>query len=606
MSMPAFTENKFKTTLTGLTISAVTIAILAAAFLIRYDYFLNQLRSYKNHKDTKITEYQDRKFPGLNPRQAINLGFAHGQGHAPASSYIHFPREKTPGKIRIGFFGCSFTVGSETAQGHDFPSLLQRRLREQGRDDIEVINFGVGSHGTHHAHLMWEYLGREYDLDYAVFLIFDFHVSRDSSFIFDGRFYKPLRARYVLKGDGLELIEVLGRNRLEAARIYYQIIPPLQYLRYDRLAPPALRSLVPVGRDLKFNPFYYKSDMTAEDEILETYVRLFRDLSARVRHVVVITVDEFGSRLSEALDHSGIDFLKSEAKKYSKQFLYQAPEGHRSALGNQVFADELFAFLTGEKQARMDYLKISDTHDAKRNRGEPLPDPLSSYASVRLDIQGSPAASFIYGTGNRLNVYYGEFYDFKKNKTQSLLQLTFRFGRFLPLPFLLEDRTPVYISFRAGKQTYKIPFGYVDTDLGVLGRVILAHTNSHNGLTIRDQGWAMKFFENSVLKGVSFQSADAIRDVEILLGKEVIMEGIQKNEKYISFRPLKTISKKSIKLRATEGQYPEMRRLDPPSGSLQLALEREDGTVERYPTYLQYEMSPYEGAPFEKPIGVSL
>jgi len=294
--MKTDTNHKIKNIRIGITCCAVTVSILLGIYLIRYQFFLNGLEHYKR---TTSPDYKEREYLGLSQRQTIILGRAQQPSHEIKNSYLNIAKEKQPGIIRIGFFGCSFTKGSETAIGYDFPSILQDRLRQVGVEHVEVINFGVGGYGMHSSYLLWKYLGQEYNLDYVIFTLFDFHVERDSSFISPGRSYMPIRARYILKNDRLELIEVLGQNRREAASIYHQIIPRWRYLRYDRVAPPFLRSLIPVGRELRFNPFYYLANVSEEDEILQTYLRLFEELSGKVKHLIVIVNDEFGVRLSE-------------------------------------------------------------------------------------------------------------------------------------------------------------------------------------------------------------------------------------------------------------------------------------------------------------------
>lgn len=146
-------------------VSAIIIVILITTFyLLRYEHLLHKLRY-------STPSYKERVFPKLTAAQSLMLGGGQKYYH-PKSSYIGFPQHKKPGTIRIGIFGCSFVQGAEIAKGHDFPSLLQNRFNCAGIKNVEVINFGLTGRGVHHMFMFWEFLGKDYNLDYVVFMPF--------------------------------------------------------------------------------------------------------------------------------------------------------------------------------------------------------------------------------------------------------------------------------------------------------------------------------------------------------------------------------------------------------------------------------------------------
>src|SRR4029450_1076801 len=130
---------------------------------------------------------------------------------------------------RIGCFGDSFTAGNETAPGHDYPSFLQEALEQAEGRRFEVINFGVGGYGMQQAFLMYEYLGRRYHLDAAIFMPFQFHDGRDNTFNYSG----VLHARYVIGEDGFRLVTIDEKTRREALENYYSLLPAAKYWIYD-------------------------------------------------------------------------------------------------------------------------------------------------------------------------------------------------------------------------------------------------------------------------------------------------------------------------------------------------------------------------------------
>ncbi len=135
---------------------AVVVSIVAlslvAAYAVRYRGWVRSLHGY----DVAIQKgFAEQSFPLLGRHQITQLGMAHRPGARPANSYTLVDRQKTPGAMRIGVFGCSFVMGSEAAAGQDFPSHLQRLFDQHSDQKVEVVNFGVGAFGVQQLYLLW-------------------------------------------------------------------------------------------------------------------------------------------------------------------------------------------------------------------------------------------------------------------------------------------------------------------------------------------------------------------------------------------------------------------------------------------------------------------
>jgi hypothetical protein len=311
-----------------------------------------------------------REFPGLSVADVVQLGTAHTADRRPASSYLNFDLEKPAGVTRIGVFGCSYVFGSEVPEGADFPSWLAGKFPADAR--VQVINFGVGGHGTHQAYEMMLRVGSRYALDVAVLNFLDFHRARDSSFVGARRRYGPLHARYVLSEGELQRVPVVGATRLDAAQRYFSLLPPWRYWRYDARATPLLRSLVPGGRELAANPFYYADEIAEADRI---YAAIVDDWADRVGMLVVACNGPEGCGFRKQVANPAVVWLGAESATRAAAFpgLYLAPNGHLSGFANQWVAAELHALLSGKGGARSRRIALAArAGSAKEPGSEPL------------------------------------------------------------------------------------------------------------------------------------------------------------------------------------------------------------------------------------------
>src|SRR5262249_20357933 len=148
-----------------------------------------------------------------------------------ASSFVNFRRVKPKGVLRIGVFGSSITFGDEVDEVGDYSHMLADQIRALGMN-AEVINFAVSYNGFFQDYMMWDEIGRQYDLDYIALGPSGFFADRELSFNHDRYLPYFLHSRYVIENDELRRIDVGGNGYAERFRDYYSFIPAWRYLRY--------------------------------------------------------------------------------------------------------------------------------------------------------------------------------------------------------------------------------------------------------------------------------------------------------------------------------------------------------------------------------------
>jgi len=292
-------------------------------------------------------------FRHVDPETLGALGWV---GADRSSAFGRFELEKPDGVERIGCFGDSFTWGDEAADGLDYPALLDREFAQAGRPEVEVLNFGSNWYGFHQSYLLWESVGTRFDLDAVVLGPSSFQEDRDTTFNHTGDFEAgAIHARYVLDGDGVRRIDVLGETPYRRYRRYYAYWTPATYRRFDRRAPVFLRCLFPESRFSR-NPFYY-FDGAIEEEAHETYRRLLRRMAARERRVVLVHHRPEIVELAGAL---GLPNLLAAVAPRPLHFPYVAPRGHGSPAANRLLARQVLGLLAGEPEPGGTVLRTTD------------------------------------------------------------------------------------------------------------------------------------------------------------------------------------------------------------------------------------------------------
>ena len=604
----------------------VTLVVLFIADYIRHYFYLHNLDKFEYF--TK-TSYQEPTFPRLTQEQVLNLGWAHVDPDTwqtsnlryapPKTSYTQFPESKNPDIIRIGIFGDSFVYGSEVAYDRDFATLLQDLFDQSGEHRVEVINFGVGGYGVHQTFLMWEYLGKKFEIDYPIFFPFYFHIDRDRTFNRHLNKFCPMHARYIVTQDSVELVPVLGDSRKEACLLYHSFLTPWQYVRYDQNAPPFLRALLPKGRKFKFNPFYYNA-MGRKEEGLTSYERLFNKLANQAKYPIVVCNHTAICNLREKVS-SHIFFYESQIGKYLKKFpsLYRAPQFHLSALGNELRAQELFAFLTDNRQPGLQVLGVSSNSKPPRTDFETLP-PLYQYDRVSIGINGQIASDFVVHLKSQPAWWkYDDDLHFKTDKIASLLWGHGDKGlKFIPMPFPLKNGEVVYVSFDVNEEPIRIPIGHIEAANSQLGK-LLPTCRSEVTPSANSQ-WKLSCDQN-YFSTIHFEGQGTPQNVTIELGDKgkTILKGpplpmIRKatralkdlvNVEHATTVRLEPAIASIASLRAKPGTF-TLRESDiDGSGTLDLLLTGKNGEKRSYPitrfTLETQKLSDPE-PPFEHPI----
>ncbi|MCX6181470.1 MAG: hypothetical protein NT150_06055 [Bacteroidetes bacterium] len=286
--------------------------------------------------------------PKLSPNELLNLGWAHTKENKPVSSYLEFTETKKNKNIyRIGVFGCSFVRGDEVADSLNFVELINKNLRELHMDSIECINFGVGAYGMHQSYLLYQTLGKKYDLDMVIFNPMDIHIDRDASFRYPN-IYPYVHARYIIEKDLLKLITVDGDSQLEVVENYAAFFPDDRYIKYDTKIPNYLSPFAAKS----FNPFYYKEGgkEAFKNEVIEVYTMMINNMIKDGKKVIFINNDAHTDILAEKVKNPNFSLWKVNPQDVKKvNCFYSSPLCHVSSLGNDYKANFLTNQILGIK-----------------------------------------------------------------------------------------------------------------------------------------------------------------------------------------------------------------------------------------------------------------
>jgi hypothetical protein len=364
--------------------SVMFLATVMAAIGIDYAFWLVYVGRLENVQKPKTDEFE--ALPNVSPGTLRRLGqILTGK----KSSFINFDRRKAPGVIRIGAFGDSFTYGDEVDAESDYPAQLQRRLKELGISNVEVLNFGSSWYGFGQVHIMWNEVGRDFDLDYALFGPQTLHPDRDTRFNHtEGSSPYYLHARYILDADGLRLIDIPGNTYSERFGNYYSLMPDTSLLRYDRSDPAFLAALLPIGRHIG-NPFYY-DERSELAEAVDIQKRLFQDIKKSGMSVLTAVYSGDDPVRWAANDLISGNFCITGLDRET-DFPYIAPWGHNTPTGNALLALQyLVALLKRPIDAR-----ILQTEDIDRKATLPsVRGSLSSFDGIHIKLGGIDAGTF--------------------------------------------------------------------------------------------------------------------------------------------------------------------------------------------------------------------
>jgi hypothetical protein len=299
--------------------------------------------------------------------------------HLPASTAAH------PGRIRVIALGDSRTFGDEVVDGLDYPSLLQRQFRVQGIDNVDVINLGNSWYGFGQTVRLWQRFVRELNADFILLGPAGTSPECDSTFNHsesEDPYY--LHGRFILDGDGVRFVDVVGGTDHEARfGWYWGFVPRLDVLKYDRHPPAIVRALLPEGRTVE-NPFYYSRLSPAEEheQLLE---RLLSEVAQGEAQVILVHKDP---AMAKAASKIG-DRIIAVPTWISHDFPNWL-QGHFSAAGNRNIARMYHALLTGTpirvEEVRLSPLESSDSRSLRT---------LEHLHTLRVDLDETRAGSVV-------------------------------------------------------------------------------------------------------------------------------------------------------------------------------------------------------------------
>lgn len=503
----------------------INLAVFVTTLLILLAIYLGIFFSYKKKLDTyeKIQAYkfEDHDYGPLTQADLVQLGHAQDRATCPKSSYLHYPFEKDSGKYRIGVFGCSFVFGDESAYGYDLPSWLQKNYDKAGKE-VEVLNFGKGAYGMHQSYYVWSKIAHLYDLDLVIFNLLGFHSQRDETFIYRWKAFGPMHGRYVWENAQLKYIPVSGNSTTEASESYFRPFPPLKYIKYDRKPPVPIRAVMPKGRRLSSNPFYYHPNPKTEWE--DIYTAIFDTVAHHSKQVVLIFPSKQLGKFTENLSAQNVSslYLKSHALRRTPPSFYSAPMGHPSGLGYQLMADELFAFLNDSSHfsfTKVFFTSLPDDGSFGENREVHL----DKVHKLSVSIEGKELGVLVEPRPGLKNKWMP--FNVKKHQSQAMLSWPGKSHlRFVPLKKPLTGKGKLEIQFLVKGEKQSANLGTVGSLSRMLGQVQWKDSS----LTVQNVKISFSFGK---VASIMLVAEEKISGVKILLDKSEILQGVETQSK---------------------------------------------------------------------------
>jgi lysophospholipase L1-like esterase len=364
------------TRLTKLARAARLVAVWLVAIVVVL--YINHWRWRRNLPRTLASTAIQPATTGLSPSLLRSIGWFYPSKRRDVR---HMFAHKSPPTIRIVALGDSFTFGSEVVDGHDFPSLLRDRLRADGFANVEVHNLGGPGYGLSQTVRLYEELRPDVQPDFVLFGPRGLWMDRDLSFVFASAGRDALHGRFVLDGDGVRFVDVVGADHEAAFDAYYRFFPSLQYLRYDKATPPVLQALLPADRRIA-NPFYYSrlDDEAEADALLQ---RLLFRIGQDGRQILAAAQNQAMRDMAEgALGASAV----AVSMDPPSTALYLRGT-HFSANGYSLIADGFHQMLRGTAPIRREVVSIDDVLSTT-----PAATPVGR---ARVELDGAPALTLL-------------------------------------------------------------------------------------------------------------------------------------------------------------------------------------------------------------------
>jgi hypothetical protein len=506
--------------------------LIAALTAINYLFYLNYLNKIKNGHFSIYTK-KEFLFPkNISALTISRIGYFAADKN---SHFVNFSKEKNTGIMRIGCFGDSFTGGDEVGVKFDYPGLLQKIFIENGFHNIEVINFGSAWYSFAQTYILWKEVGSNFQLDFLMIgpsclNFYERNLTFNHAWSDSHQTYELLHARYIIENNKLKLIDVVGSSQDSRIKNYFSFFPFLRYLRFDINSPAFLASLLPSGRTLHINPFYYKRG-GINKEIEQLYSLFLSDMAASHSKVLVGQYDGDCVAMAKQLHKPNLNAFRLGRPRH---FPYLTPRGHNSPCGNLLVAQQMFNALTKKEK---NLLEILTTFDI----GEPSPGlleikklPLREYDGLAIEIAGVELGGFFHGYDD-YRAPTKEFY-IKQGGAAAFLAVksndaSILDGVFVPLDVTLDGHMNLELSMVLKGKYVRAPLAPVrliqqNVNLGVASLSGMEYGNNEIKIRLDDVLWS------KLRKGA--------RGVSIIFNNRRIMAAshIDWEKKIVSFKPI--------------------------------------------------------------------
>lgn len=260
----------------------------------------------------------------LTPNHAVQVGFRDGiLQHIGPDGWRHVPGAARAQGPRVAVYGCSFTYGTGLADDETFTALLQRDLPQ-----VQILNRGIGGHGTLQNLLQLRRDIAAGALDAAVFAIISDHRFRNIA--------HPQRMRQYLKEDWHRLgVEQVPVARIEASGQVRIVYHPLWQ---------------PVIRDADFHIFLPDDYMITAATL--AVLDLVRDTAGAAKiplHFVLL--DALDPDFSAAVC-ARFPATRDISTPYDSDHTFRPRDPHPNMTANRLFAERLAPVVVGLCEAR--------------------------------------------------------------------------------------------------------------------------------------------------------------------------------------------------------------------------------------------------------------
>jgi hypothetical protein len=263
-----------------------------------------------------------------------------------------YPIEKPKGSIRLGMLGCSFTYGVGVKMEESYPKVLERMFHDQGRSNIEVMNFGTNGWGLDQMLIGYKSYIRKYKPDLLVVLYTSDTILRTAY----PEMWSTLKPYFFLNNGRL----MLGNLPVPERR--YQNIERF-FLRNSYLCLFIKDNLLKIAENWKYKRFYdYTKTLAGDENLFDLNVaimKLFKEVTDQdgVR-LLVFVYDKSAPSLSKVCRLAGVEVLDIQdmlpgidmrsSWQEDSPLHFPPPIMHWNILGNKYVAQGLYKYLSAK------------------------------------------------------------------------------------------------------------------------------------------------------------------------------------------------------------------------------------------------------------------